>query len=98
MKESQFQKEIMNDIRERFPGSIVYKNFPSIQGFPDLTIVYKSKYAILECKNSERASHQPNQDYYIDKINSIGGFASFIFPENKEEVLNAMERSFKRRT
>lgn len=65
-----------------------------IPGFPDLLILYKNKWVALECKRSLTASHRPNQDYYISKLNSMS-FASFVCPENKEEVLNAMEKAFK---
>lgn len=93
MIESKFQKDLIKEIKERFPGSIVLKNDPNyIQGFPDLLILHNKRWALLECKRSERASHQPNQDYWVRKANEMS-FASFIFPENKEEVLHDMEQS-----
>ena len=96
MKESKFQKILINEIKDRFPESIVLKNDSSyVQGIPDLTVFWKDKWATLEVKNSSKAHHQPNQDHYVDKMNSMS-FSSFIYPENKEEVLDAMERSFKR--
>jgi hypothetical protein len=49
---------------------------------------------MLEVKPSADASKRPNQEYYVKKFNDMS-FSSFIFPENEEEVLNAMERSFK---
>ena len=95
MKESKFQHELIKEIKERFPGAVVMKNDPNyIQGIPDLTIFYKSKWATLEVKKSEKESHRPNQDFYVDKMNEMS-FSRFIFPENKEEVLNDLERSFK---
>lgn len=98
MKESKFQSNLKKEIRERFPGCYILKNDSNcIQGFPDLLILYEDKWAALEVKKNEKASHQPNQDYYVDKLNDIS-FASFIFPENKEEVLNAMEQSLSRRS
>lgn len=96
MKESKFQKKLIEELKERFPEALVSKNDSGyIQGIPDITIYYGKTYAMLECKKDEQAPHQPNQEYYVNKINSMS-FASFIFPENKEEVLNEMERSFKR--
>ncbi len=98
MTEQQFQKEVIDDIKFLFPGCIVLKNDPSyIQGMPDLTVLWNNSWALLECKISEKAKHQPNQDYYIERAQEMG-FGSFIFPENKVEVLYAMERSFKGRT
>ena len=97
-KESKFQHDLIKEIEERFPTAIVMKNDPNyIQGIPDLTILYKNKWATLECKKSSKENHQPNQDYYVERMNK-DSFSSFIYPENKEEVLNAMERSFKRRS
>lgn len=95
MKESKFQYDLIRELEKRFPGCIVMKNDPTyIQGIPDLIILFNNKWASLECKNSEKSKHQVNQDYYVEKMNGMS-FSSFIFPENKEEVLDAMERSFK---
>ena len=96
MKESKFQKELIKEIKTRLPGAVILKNDAHyIQGIPDLTVLYKDRWALLECKKSKSANHQPNQDYYVEKLNDMS-FSSFIFPENKEEVLDEMERSFKR--
>lgn len=94
MLESRFQSSLIKDIKKRFPGCVVLKNDPEyIQGFPDLTIFYKDKWAALECKKDANASHQPNQDYYIQQLNEMS-FASFIYPENKQEVLDDLQRTF----
>jgi hypothetical protein len=95
--ESKYQAKLIKKLKHLFPGSIVLKNDPNyIQGFPDLLILYKKKWAALETKRSENATHRPNQDYYVDKLNKMS-FSAFIFPENEEEVLNELERSFKTR-
>ena len=94
MKESKFQKDLILEIKQRFPGAIVLKNDASyIQGIPDLTIFYKNNWACLECKVNKDAHRQPNQEYYISEMNNMS-FASFVYPENKEDVLNAMEQAF----
>ena len=83
MLERNFQPDLIKEIKERFPGSIVLKNDPNyIQGFPDLTVFYEDHWALLETKRSETASHRPNQDYYIEQVNKMS-FARFISPENK---------------
>lgn len=86
MKESDFQKGVKDKIKKRFPDAIVRKQ-DGTQGFPDLLILNGNKWAALECKVSGKAHHQPNQDIYVEKLNGMS-YASFIFPENEEEVLN----------
>lgn len=94
-RESKFQKELMDEIRESYPGCVILKNDSSyIQGIPDWTILYKDKWATLECKREENAAKQPNQDYYVDKLNSMS-FSRFVYPENKEEVLHELHKTFK---
>ncbi len=95
MKESKFQSDLIKELKERFPGCIVMKNDASyIQGIPDLLILYFDKWAALECKKEKTSSHQPNQDYFVNKMNDMS-FSRFIYPENKEEVINDLERAFK---
>ena len=97
MKESKFQSNLIQKIKKLFPGSIVLKNDPTyIQGIPDLLVLYKDKWASLEVKRSAGASHRPNQDYYVKKMNKMS-FSRFIFPENETEVLTDLARLFKRK-
>ena len=71
MLESKFQAKLIKEIKERFPGCVVLKNDSSyLQGVPDLSIFYKDRWAMLEVKQSARASHRPNQSYYVDKMNN----------------------------
>ena len=92
--EKNFQRELIKEIENRYPGCVVLKNDPCyIQGFPDLTILYKNKWAVLECKRSNKESHQPNQDEYVRQLNEMS-YSAFIFPENKEKVLNDLEQTF----
>lgn len=93
--ESKFQSDLIKELKVRLPGCIVLKNDPNyIQGIPDLTIFYKKHWATLEVKTHEQASHQPNQDYYVTTMNMMG-FSAFIYPENKEEVLNGLQQAFR---
>lgn len=95
MKESKFQSNLIKEIKSKLPECIIMKlDAGYIQGIPDLLILYKDKWAILECKRSKDAKHQPNQDWYVDKLNNMS-FSRFIFPENKKEVLDELYRSFK---
>ena len=97
MKESEFQSELIKELKEEFPGCVVLKNDPNyIQGIPDLIVLFRDKWAVLEVKKNQDAPHQPNQDYYISLMNEMS-FARFIYPENKEEILNELQRSFRTR-
>lgn len=94
MHERNFQAKLIKELKDRFDGCIVMKNDANyIQGIPDLLVLYKNKWAALECKKSKKESHQPNQDYYVELMDNMS-FASFICPENKEEVLNAIQQTF----
>ena len=93
--ERKFQSDLIKDLKRIFPGCIVIKNDPNyMQGVPDLLILYKDKWATLEVKKDSRASKQPNQEYYVGKMDEMS-FSRFIYPENKEEVLNELFQSFK---
>lgn len=95
MIESQFQKKLRKEIKERFDGCYVFKMDPiEYQGLPDLLILYKDKWAALEVKKSINAPHRPNQDIRVEQMNKMS-YASFVYPENKEEVLNDLESIFK---
>ena len=92
--ESKFQKELMDEIKKRYPGCVVLKNDSSyIQGFPDWTILYKDKWAVLEAKREKGAKKQPNQEYYVDRLNSMS-FSRFVYPENTDQVLSELHEIF----
>ena len=84
-KESDYQHDLIKKIKDKFPGAYVMKNDSSyIQGIPDLTVLWKDKWATLECKKSQKDYEKdftPNQHGYVDEMNSMS-FSSFIFPEN----------------
>ena len=92
--ERDFQAGLIKDLKQMFPGCIVMKNDSSyIQGIPDLLILYKDKWASLEVKKAANANKQPNQEYYVNQMNEMS-FSRFIFPENKESVLNDLCKTF----
>lgn len=95
MRESQFQASLIQDLKAIFPGAIVLKNDPNyLQGFPDVIILFRKKWACLEVKRSEVAARQPNQDYYIQQTNDMS-FGAFIFPENREDILDELAQFFR---
>lgn len=95
MLEKDFQKKLIKDIKKLFNGCFVLKNDGSNtpQGFPDILIIYKNKWAALECKQDESAHKQVNQAYYISTLDNMS-FARFIYPENKEEILDELKQTF----
>jgi len=90
--ESDFQSGLITELKEIYkdPYNDVVTKFEDIQGFPDILILHGNKWAMLECKKSEHEAHQPNQDFYVDILNKMS-YASFIYPENKERVLNELQ-------
>lgn len=93
--ESGFQDKVVKQLKEDFPGSMVFK-MDQIQGIPDLLILYRDKWFSLECKKSANAKRQPNQEYYVDLMNKMS-FSRFICPENKDSVLKELVQIFDER-
>ena len=89
---SGFQDRLINKLKDLFPGCMVFK-MDQIQGIPDLLVLYKNKWASLECKRSAGAKRQPNQEYYVGKMNEMS-FSRFVSPENKEDVLYELQQVF----
>lgn len=94
MLESSYQQHLIRELKTLFPGCIVLKNDSTyLQGFPDLTIFFRDRWAVLEVKASEKVKVQPNQVYYVELLDAMS-FAAFIYPENEEEVLYALQQTF----
>lgn len=94
MLESEYQAKLIKKLRRRFEGCFILKNDTDyLQGVPDLLILYRRTWAMLEVKQAEDAPHQPNQDYYVDRLDEMC-FAAFIYPENEREVLHALQEAF----
>lgn len=92
--ENVYQGKLIKKLKTMFPGCIISKLDSShIQGIPDLLILFKDKWAILEVKKNEKAKHRPNQDYYVEKLNNMS-FSAFIYPENEKEVLDELSATF----
>jgi hypothetical protein len=94
MLESDYQRYLVGQISDLLPGCYILVNDPRrIQGIPDLLVLYGPFWAALEVKKTEDSPVQPNQRYYIDWFDRMS-FAAFIYPENEEEVLDALQRAF----
>lgn len=92
--EKDFEAELVEAILEMLPGAFIIKMDPHmLQGIPDRLILWRDHWALLEVKRSAHAAKRPNQDYYVEVFNEMS-FAAFVYPENMEEVLRALQRSF----
>ena len=95
IRENQFQAKLIRDLKTIFPGCVVLKNDANyLQGFPDLLILHNDKWAALECKREKEAHKQPNQEYYVNKLKEMS-YASFICPENRNEVFDELQQTFR---
>lgn len=100
MLESEYQQSLKKKLENIFRGCVILKNDPNyIQGFPDLTIFYKNKWAVLEVKKdisemSKTTASIRNQKFYIRMLDKMS-FARFIYPQNEEEVLNELQQAFR---
>lgn len=96
-RENDFQANLILELYDMFPGCLILKNDANyLQGILDLTILWKKNWAMLECKRGPNEPFRPNQEYYLDWADSMS-FGACIFPENKEEVLDALQHAFRSR-
>lgn len=93
-KENRFQSRLKLEIARLFPGCEIIKNEPwGNQGIPDLLILFGDRWAMLECKKSADEVPGPNQRYRVGKFSRMS-FAAFIYPENKDQVLDDLQQAF----
>ncbi|AMM44458.1 VRR-Nuc domain protein [Arthrobacter phage Mudcat] len=93
-RESAFEQDLCKELEHLFPGAVILKNDSShLQGIPDRLILWQDRWAALEAKRSGNEPHQPNQDWWVQTLDSMS-FASFIYPENKEAILSELQYSF----
>jgi hypothetical protein len=94
--EREFQPRLIKMLESRFPGCFILKNDPNYrQGVPDLLLLYGRNWAILEVKRKppKPSDYEPNQEWYIEQLNAMS-FSACVYPENAEEVLDALEQAF----
>ena len=95
MNERQYQNLLITMLQRMFPEAFIMKTDPrDTQGLPDILILYRDRWAMLEVKLAGNSAIQPNQAHYVDKFNNMS-FASFINPENEEEVISELQRSLR---
>lgn len=94
MKEAIYQRKLIRRLEQIFPGCQILKLDPSEnQGHPDLLILFRDQWAMLEVKFEAGAHEQPNQAYWVQVFDEMS-FASFIHPQNEEQVLSDLQYAF----
>jgi hypothetical protein len=92
--ESEFAFELKEELRHRFPNCFIIRLDPQqFQGIPDLLVLWRNTWAILETKRGLKSVRQPNQEYYVGLFDEMS-FSAFVHPLNYREVLDEMERAF----
>lgn len=95
--EGRFKEAFHKDLLRIFPGCVLIKNDEQmLQGVPDTLLLWGPYWAMLEFKAGINAERQPNQDYWVDRFNEMS-FGAFVYPENAEEVLHALQQAFRPR-
>lgn len=93
MGETKFKATFLKMVKDEFPDCIILRTDPThIRGIADIVILNNDKWVALEFKDYEDAPKQPNQPYYISKMDGMS-YASFVYPENSREVFRAIQRS-----
>ena len=95
--EKTVQKRLINKLK-KIPGLYYFcKEARSIVGIPDLIICYKGRFIAIEVKrciweiynkdlSMKTSGRHLRQLLEMDKIRAAGGYATFAYPENEEEV------------
>jgi hypothetical protein len=94
--ESQFVHDVFEpELKRRFPGGYFLKQDAGMrQGIPDRLFLWEDKWASFETKRGAKEANQPNQPFYVEKMNEMS-FAAFVNPDNYEEVLDDLECAWK---
>ena len=91
MLERSFQSKVIKELKKIFKDSIVLKlDAGYIQGIPDILILKGNRWAALEIKRDDKYKCQPNQEYYIKRMDDMS-FARIVTPQNWKEVLDELQ-------
>lgn len=96
-KESDFVHDVLKPrLEAEFPGCIIIKQDPntSFQGVPDHLVLFEESWAALESKRARSSARRANQEYHIERLNAQS-YASFVHPDNLEEVVHDLQRAFR---
>lgn len=93
--EKDFESDFMDELDEVLPGGFWLKgNSAMRQGVPDRMFLHGRNWASLEFKRDEKAAKQPNQPYYVEKLNEMS-YAAIVTPENAKQVISEIQEAFR---
>lgn len=95
VKESTFQHKLIKMLRKIPKSSFIVKEAKAIRGIPDIIGCIDGTYVALEVKKNKGEAQKNTgriclQKKFIRDIQCVGGYASFIYPENHEEILEEL--------
>lgn len=94
MLERDVKRKLLKGVEERFPeAEVFYTDARLRQGTPDILVLNGKNWAMLEVKLHANSRRQPNQEYFVKKLDSMS-FCKFVHQDNVEETLDEMERLF----
>ena len=91
--EAFFQKDLLIRLRQIPHSEWFVKEAKSIRGISDIIGTVAGKSVYLEVKRSKSEANKNTgriclQQYFLDKMRAVGAYASFVYPENIDNVLN----------
>ena len=93
MLERNYQARLIRKLELLLPGVQIFKGDTRYkQGSPDLIILYKARWAVLEVKADAYSRVQPNQEYYVALLNDMS-YSAIIHPDNEEVILGEVQRA-----
>ena len=94
--ENQYQAELIKKLHKLYPQAIIIKNDSGyLQGIPDWTMFLGKVWIWFDVKRAPNAVHQPNQDWYINWADEVGHLGMFVYPENEQEFLDAIQQALR---
>jgi hypothetical protein len=93
-QERYYQPGLIKRIERRFPEAYVRK-IDVQQGWPDLLILLPGFWALLEVKKEKPSASdfEPNQEWWIEEFDNMS-FSACIYPQNEEDVLDALQQAY----
>lgn len=95
MLESSFEKKFLEEVK-KLPRTYVPPKVdaPSVRGIPDRILCVNGKFVALEFKRSGadlKRSGARLQEFTLNEIEKAGGFSRFVFPANRDMVMNLIK-------